>query len=81
MFTAEQQVVDRGLSLTHRIYRDGTQVGIICCNSEWHYDTIAFPGATFNLPEWEPLFGIYISSIVGRLQRIGCEVREASPSE
>ena len=77
----EQQVVDRGLTLTHRIYRNNTQVGIITRSKDWHYDTIALPGETFSLPEFQPLFGIYISAIVGRLQRIGCEVREVNPNE
>jgi hypothetical protein len=72
----EQQLVDRGLTLTHRIYRNGAQVGVICRSKDWHYDTIALPGETFSLPEWEPLFGLYIGVIVGRLQRIGCEVNE-----
>lgn len=81
MFIAEQQVVDRGLTISHRIYRNGVQVGVISRSKDGHYDTIALPGETFSLPEWEPLFGLYIGVIVGRLQRIGCEVREVSPNE
>lgn len=70
----EDRVIARGLSVSHRILRNGFQIGLVTRSETGHYDAIPIGGERFDLPESQRLFGADINAIAMRLNRIGYTV-------